>query len=187
MHSCYTYQVILHDFIVLGIVSESQTQILPRPIERAEVKFSLIHFHLFSLWFPIVSYPNVLLLFFFFFFFLFFFFCFLFFCFFFPNPCHFENNFGLSVHIFVHFVTTFIISTLAIWVLDGQFVTNFVILYLSGSMKSIGHLLAGRLFRVFFFFFFCFFLFFFFVFFVYISLRNNGGNLECHLTILYLT
>ena len=41
MHSCYTYQVILHDCIVLGIVSESQTQILPRPIERAEVKFSL--------------------------------------------------------------------------------------------------------------------------------------------------
>ena len=30
----------MHDFIVLGIVSESQTQILPRPIE-AEVKFSL--------------------------------------------------------------------------------------------------------------------------------------------------
>ena len=102
--------------------------------------------------------------------------CCCFFLFFFSsNPCHFENNFGLSVHIFVHFVTTFIISTLAIWVLDGQFVTNFVILYLSGSMKSIGHLLVGRLFRVFCC---CFF---------YISLRNNGGNLECHLTILYLT
>ena len=72
----------------------------------------------------------------------------------FSNPCHFENNFSLSVHIFVHFVTTFIISTLAIWVLDGQFVTNFVILYLSASMKFIGHLLVGRLFRFFFFFFF---------------------------------
>ena len=139
MHSCYTYQVYR-----LGFVSESQTQILPRPIERDEEKFSLIHFHLFSLWFPIVSYPNVLFFFFFFFFF-------------FSNPCHFENNFGLSVHIFVHFLTTFIISTLAIWVLDGQFVTNFVILYLSVSMKFIGHLLVGRLFRGFFFFFFFFF------------------------------
>ena len=108
----------------------------------------------------------------------FFFFFFLFFFFFFLYPCHFENHFGLSVHIFVHFVTTFIISTLAIWVLDGQFVTNFVILYLSGSMQFIGHLLVGRLFRVFFFFFF---------FFFYISLKNNGGNLECHLTILYLS
>ena len=55
-------------------------------------------------------------------------FFFFFFFFFFSNPCHFENNFGLSAHIFVHFVTTFIIFTLAIWVLDGQFVTNFVIL-----------------------------------------------------------
>ena len=69
MHSCYTYQVILHDYIVLGIVSESQTQILPRPIERAEVKFSLIHFHLFSLWFPIVSYSNAFVFFLFLFFF----------------------------------------------------------------------------------------------------------------------
>ena len=93
--------------------------------------------------------------------------CFFFFFFFFSNPCHFENNFGLSVHIFVHFVTTFIISTLAIWVLDGQFVTNFVILYLSGSMKFIGHLLVGRLFCVFFFV--CFFFFFFFFFFTLVS------------------
>ena len=53
MHSCYTYQVILHDCIVLGIVSESQTQILPRPIERAEVKFSLSD--TFSFIFTIVS------------------------------------------------------------------------------------------------------------------------------------
>ena len=37
-----------------------------------------------------------------------------------------------------NFVTTFIISALAIWVLDGRFVTNFVILYLSGSMKFTG-------------------------------------------------
>ena len=37
-----------------------------------------------------------------------------------------------------NFVTTFIISALAVWVLDGRFVTNFVILYLSGSMKFTG-------------------------------------------------
>ena len=47
------YQVILHDCIVLGIVSESQTQILPRPIERAEVKFSLSY--TFSFIFTMVS------------------------------------------------------------------------------------------------------------------------------------
>ena len=67
------------------------------------------------------------------------------------NPCHFENHFGLFVHILLYisypiktiphqgnFVTTFIISALAVWVLDGRFVTNFVILYLSGSMKFTG-------------------------------------------------
>ena len=77
----------MHDFIVLGIVSESQTQILPRPIERAEVKFSLSDtFSFIFNWFPIVSYANVL------------------FVVVFSNPCHFENHFGLFVHIFVYFV-----------------------------------------------------------------------------------
>ena len=83
----------------------------------------MIHFHLFSLWFPIASYANVLLL------------------LLFSNPCHFENQLGLFVHIFVYFVnfvTTFIIAALAVWVLDGRFVTNFVILYLSGSIKFTG-------------------------------------------------
>ena len=84
MHSCYTYKVILHEFIVLGIVSESQTQILPRPIERAEVKFSLRD--TFSFIFTMVSNR---------------FECFVVV---FSNACHFENHFGLFVHIFVYFV-----------------------------------------------------------------------------------
>ena len=138
----------MHDFIVLGIVSDSQTQILPRPIERAEVKFSLIHFHLFSLWFPIRFVPECSVL----------FFCFLLLFFLFRTYVILKTT-SVFPYTFLS-VTTFIISTLAIWVLDGQFVTNFVILYLSGSMKSIGHLLVGRLFRVCFFFFFFFFFFF---------------------------
>ena len=74
----------------LGIVSESQTQILPRPIERAEVKFSLSD--TFSFISTMVSNRFVPKCFFFFFFF-----------FFFSNPSHFENHFGLFIHIFVHF------------------------------------------------------------------------------------
>ena len=89
-YSRYTYQAILNDFIVLGIVSESQTQILPRPIERAEVKFSLSD--TFRFIFTMVSNRFVPE-------------CFSFsFFFFFSNPCHFENHFGLFIHIFVHFV-----------------------------------------------------------------------------------
>ena len=89
MHSCDTYQIILHDFIVLGIVSESQTQtqILPRPIERAEVKFSLSD--TFSFIFTMVSNRFIRE-------------CFVVVVF--SNPCHFENHFGLFVHIFVYFV-----------------------------------------------------------------------------------
>ena len=75
----------MHDFIVLGIVSESQTQILPRPIERAEVKFLLSD--IFSFIFTMVSSRFVRE-------------CFVVF----SNPCHFENNFGGFVHIFVYFV-----------------------------------------------------------------------------------
>ena len=74
MHSCYTYQVILHDCIVLGIVSESQTQILPRPTERAEVKFSLSY--TFSFIFTMVSNRFVRE-------------CFVVVVF--SNPCHFEK------------------------------------------------------------------------------------------------
>ena len=124
----------MHDCIVLGIVSESQTQILPRPIERAEVKFSLSD--TFSFIFTMVSNRFVRE-------------CFVVVVF--SNPCHFENHFGLFVHILLcisyliktiphqgNFVTTFIISALAIWVLDGRFITNFVILNLSGSMKFTG-------------------------------------------------
>ena len=123
----------MHDCIVLGIVSESQAQILPRPIERAEVKFSLSD--TFSFIFTMVSNRFVRE-------------CFVVVVF--SNPCHFENHFGLFVHILLYisyliktiphqgnFVTTFIISALAIWVLDGRFITNFVILNLSGSMKNL--------------------------------------------------
>ena len=115
----------MHAFIVLGIVtSESQTQILPRPIERAEVKFSLSD-DTFSFIFTMV--PNRFVR-----------ECFVVVVF--SNPCHFENHFGLFVHILLYisypiktiphqgnFVTTFSISALAIWVIDGRFVTNFVI------------------------------------------------------------
>ena len=75
----------LHDFIVLGIISESQTQMLPRPIERAEVKF-----HSFVFTMVINHFVHG---------------CFV--VFFFSNPCHFENHFGLFVHIFVHFVPNY--------------------------------------------------------------------------------
>ena len=121
----------MHDCIVLGIVSESQTQILPRPIERAEVKFLLSD--TVSFIFTMVSNRFVRE-------------CFVVVVF--SNPCHFENHFGLFVHILFYisypiktiphqgnFVTTFIISALAIWVLDGRFVTNFVIY---GSVKFTG-------------------------------------------------
>ena len=54
----------------LGIVSESQTQILPRPIERAEVKFSMSDTFLFIS--TMVSNRFVPECFFFFFFFFFF-------------------------------------------------------------------------------------------------------------------
>ena len=152
----------LHDFIVLGIVSEGQPdtekgtsrqrsgkgairnrfplqmqkEMLPRPIERAEVKFSFSD--TFSFIFTMVSnhfVPG---------------------CFFFSKP---TSNRSFRTHfLFIsypittiphqgNFVTTFIISALAILVLNGRFVTNFVILYLGGSMKSFGHL-VHMLFRI---------------------------------------
>ena len=74
----------------------------------------MIHFHLFSIWCPIISNLDNLLLFLYFIYFFFFFISY-------PiTTIPHQSN----------FVTTFIISALAIWVLNGRFVTNFVILYL---------------------------------------------------------
>ena len=59
---------------------------MPRPIDRAEVKFSLSD--TFSFIFTMVSNRFVRE-------------CFVVVVFVFPNPCHFENHFGLFIHIFV--------------------------------------------------------------------------------------
>ena len=109
----------MHDFIVLGIFSESQTQILPRPIERAEVKFSLSD--TFSFIFTMVSNHFVRE------------------CFVVVVVVFFRTHVILKTtsvfsYTFLYisypiktiphqgnFVTTFIISALAIWVLDGRF------------------------------------------------------------------